>query len=281
VTEAAAQPARGKGFGKMGNSNDPLFARIEQAPNLTGGLIEALVAQIESGRLAPGQRLPTEQAIVAATGVSRTVVREALASLRARGLITTRQGLGAFVADRTTHRSFTISSGEVSLEDTLHVLELRISIEVEATGLAAERRSETELDEIRARFLAVCATKGEAGAGADEDFAFHRAILSATGNPYFTRVFDVFGCHLIPRQRIRLEGMKAAELTRYVRRLRQEHQAILQAIEARDAGAARKAAHDHLTRSRMHFERLLESERKSRSTTGLDATASAAKPRAR
>lgn len=256
----------------MGNRNELLFARIEQAPNLTGGLIEVLVAQIESGRLAPGQRLPTEQAIVAATGVSRTVVREALASLRARGLITTRQGLGAFVADRTTRRSFTISSGEVSLEDTLHVLELRMSIEVEATGLAAERRSEAELAEIQARFAAVCATKGEAGAGADEDFAFHRAILAATGNPYFTRVFDVFGSHLIPRQRVRLEGMKAAELARYVRRLHQEHQAVLHAIETRDAAAGRKAAHDHLIRSRSHFEKLLESERTSRLAAGPQAT---------
>jgi GntR family transcriptional regulator, transcriptional repressor for pyruvate dehydrogenase complex len=260
----------------MGN-RDVLFTRIEQAPNLTGGLIEALVAQIESGQLAPGQRLPTEQAIVAATGVSRTVVREALASLRARGLITTRQGLGAFVADRATRRSFTISSSEVSLEDTLRVLELRMSIEVEATGLAAERRSDADLAEIRARFSAVCATKGEAGAGADEDFAFHRAILAATGNPYFTRVFDVFGCHLIPRQRIRLEGMRPAELTRYVRRLRQEHQAILDAIETRDAAAGRKAAHDHLTRSRLHFEQLLDSERSSARPTRPNLTKAAAK----
>jgi GntR family transcriptional regulator, transcriptional repressor for pyruvate dehydrogenase complex len=51
----------------MKNRNEFLFARIEQAPNLTGGLVETLAAQIESGRLAPGQRLPTEQAIVVAT----------------------------------------------------------------------------------------------------------------------------------------------------------------------------------------------------------------------
>jgi GntR family transcriptional regulator, transcriptional repressor for pyruvate dehydrogenase complex len=203
------------------------------------------------------------------------VVREALASLRARGLITTRQGLGAFVADRTTRRTFTISSSEVSLEDTLRVLELRMSIEVEATGLAAERRSEVELAEIQARFIAVCTTKGEAGAGADEDFAFHRAILAATGNPYFTRVFDVFGCHLIPRQRTRLDGMKPAELTRYLRRLRQEHQAILNAIEAGDAAAGRKAARDHLTRSRFHFEKLLETERNSRRAAEPETTSAA------
>jgi len=237
--------------------NESLLARIEQAPNLTGGLIETLVKQIESGQLAPGQRLPTEQAIVTATGVSRTVVREALASLRARGLITTRQGLGAFIADRTTRRSFTIESGAHSLADTLQVLELRMSIEVEATGLAAERRTDADVAEIRARFDAVSAAKGEAGAGADEDFAFHRAIMAAAKNPYFMRVFDVFGSHIIPRQRSRLEGMQAAELSHYVRRLRREHLAIVQAITARAKFSARKAAHDHLLRSREHFEYLL------------------------
>ena len=249
----------------MGSRSPSLFARIEQAPNLTGGLIETLVTQIESGRLAPGQRLPTEQAIVAATGVSRTVVREALASLRARGLITTRQGLGAFVADRTTQRSFTIETGEDSLADTLQVLELRMSIEVEASGLAAQRRTDAELAGIRVRFDAVSAAKGAAGAGADEDFAFHRAILASTHNPYFTRVFDVFGSHLIPRLRTRLEGMQTAELARYVRQLRREHEAIVLAIEAQDSAAARKAAQDHLMRSRAHFQKLFERQNRSHS----------------
>lgn len=243
------------GDGKIRARGKSMFARIEQAPNLTGELIETLMTQIRSGQLPPGHRLPTEQAIVAATGVSRTVVREALASLRARGLITTRQGLGAFIADRTTQRSFTIESSEASLGDTLNILELRMTIEVEATGLAAERRTDTDLVEIQARFEAVSAAKGEAAVGADEDFAFHRAILAATGNPYFTRAFDVFGSHLIPRQRIRLEGMLPLELDDYLLRLRQEHHAIVQAIETRNVRGARKAAHDHLTRSRKHFER--------------------------
>ena len=215
--------------------------------------------QIESGQLAPGQRLPTEQAIVAATGVSRTVVREALASLRARGLITTRQGLGAFVGGSHGRAAPSPSRpGTHSLGDTLQVLELRVGIETEAAGLAAARRTDADVAEIRLRLDAVSAAKGEAGAGADEDFAFHRAILSATHNPYFTRVFDVFGSHLIPRLRVRLEGMRAAELAGYVRQLRREHQAIVQAIEARDSVAARRAAQEHLVRSRAHFQTLLE-----------------------
>src|SRR6478672_887147 len=67
--------------------------------SLTHVLIERLTAQITSGELTPGAQLPTEQELIAATGVSRTVVREAVAALRAEGLVLTRQGVGAFVAD--------------------------------------------------------------------------------------------------------------------------------------------------------------------------------------
>src|SRR5689334_7686210 len=89
------------------------FKAIRQTPNLTAELVDQLVSQIETGALSPGQRLPTEQSIVQATGVSRTVVREALASLRARGMITTRQGLGAFVATEPARKTFSIAPSDL------------------------------------------------------------------------------------------------------------------------------------------------------------------------
>src|SRR6478752_1221988 len=65
---------------------------------LSRGLFEQLAEQIKSGKLAPGERLPTEQELTRAARVSRTVVREAVAALRAEGLVITRQGVGAFVS---------------------------------------------------------------------------------------------------------------------------------------------------------------------------------------
>ncbi len=239
-------------------SRDPAaFGTIRKAPNLTAGLIETLVAQIESGDLAPGQRLPTEQAIVSATGVSRTVVREALASLRARGMITTRQGLGAFVAETALPRSFSIEPDKLeSIADVLQVLELRLSLEVEAAGLAAERRSAADLERMEAAQAAFVAAIDAPGAGAEEDLAFHRAILVATGNAYFARVFDVFGSLIIPRQRIRLAAMAAEEQQRYLRRVQREHEAMLAAIRAADPAAARRAARAHLAKSYARYEAL-------------------------
>ena len=236
----------------------PEYRPIVPASNLTASLADMLARQIEEGELAPGERLPTEQSLVASTQVSRTVVREALATLRARGLITTQQGAGAFVAERRGQRHFTIRPGNESLSETLHVLELRIGIEVEAVGLAAVRRSDDDLAELRTRLENVSAAKGEAAIGAEEDFAFHRTILTATGNPYFARVYDVFGTVLIPRQRNRLGEMTSAALEEYLARLRGEHQEIVVAIERSDARAAQRAVRQHLTRSLTLYRKLLE-----------------------
>src|SRR5215468_7116897 len=123
--------------------------------SLTHVLIERLTAQITSGELAPGAQLPTEQELIAATGVSRTVVREAVAALRAEGLVITRQGVGAFVAE-TPRRPFRIDGGDLqSLRDVIQVMELRTGVEVEAAGLAAERASATDLRAIRQAYEAI------------------------------------------------------------------------------------------------------------------------------
>jgi DNA-binding FadR family transcriptional regulator len=241
----------------MSRRSSSLFNAIEQSPNLTSGLVETLVAQISSGELAPGQRLPTEQAIVAATGVSRTVVREALASLRARGLVTTRQGLGTFVADNPAPKSFSIASEDLeSLGDTLHVLELRIGIEVEAAGVSALRRKASDIARMEEHLAALEAAIDANRSGAEEDFAFHRAILVSTHNPHFARFFDLFDSLIIPRQRLRLGAMPKSERQRYLRRIQREHHAILAAIRAGDPAAARRAARNHLGKSYARYQSL-------------------------
>lgn len=234
-----------------------LFDAIQQAPNLRSGLVDTLVAQIESGDLAPGQRLPTEQEIVTATGVSRTVVREALASLRARGLITTRQGLGAFVAKDPPPKTFSIVPNDLrSIDEVLRVLELRMGVEAEAASLAAKRRTAEDLQRLKARLEAIDTAVAGEGTGSEEDFGFHRAIAAATGNPNFTRLFDTFGNAMIPRQWAHFERMGRAERDRHVARMRREHHAIYAAIEAGDSTAAQRAMRTHLTRSYARFEEL-------------------------
>ena len=113
---------------------------------LSRRLFEQLAEQIKSGRLAPGARLPTEHALTRAARVSRTVVREAVAALRAEGLVITRQGVGAFVSAEPTRAPFRIEPERMqSLADILDVMELRLGVEIESAGLAAERASKAQL----------------------------------------------------------------------------------------------------------------------------------------
>ena len=227
----------------MTDKDTAFFDAIQQVPNLRSGLVDALAEQIESGDLIPGQRLPTEQAIMAQTGVSRTVVREALAALRARGLITTRQGLGAFVANDPKPRSFSIVPNDLqSINDVISVIELRIGMEVEAAGFAALRRDDEDLQRMRDRLDALDAAMERGELGAAEDAAYHRSILVATHNPYYARLFDSFGTLLMPRQWARFEVMPKAEKARHMARMNREHRAVFAAIEAGDEKGARNAS---------------------------------------
>src|SRR6478752_978193 len=140
---------------KPSPKNLSLLRPIEAPRGLTAELVARLTADITSGKLPPGSRLPTEQQMIVATGVSRTVIREAVAALRADRLVVTRQGVGAFVADNV-RRPFRVDFDEhSSLRDVLNVMELRTGVEVEAVGLAAERASAAQIKKIAERFAAI------------------------------------------------------------------------------------------------------------------------------
>src|SRR5688572_13372758 len=100
------------------------FRPLVPPRNLTEEVVGRLADEIIGGGLQPGARLPTEQAMMSAMGVSRTVVREAVAALRAEGLVITRQGVGAFVASDATRRPFRLDpDGIASLAEAIKVME--------------------------------------------------------------------------------------------------------------------------------------------------------------
>src|SRR5262249_10925838 len=150
------------------------------------------------GKIPPGSQLPTEQELIAATGVSRTVVREAVAALRAEGLVVTRQGVGAFVPVNA-RRPFRVDLDQLSpLRDVLDVMELRTGIEIETAGLAAERATPIQVRTILDCFGAIDAALKRGEDAIDQDFALHCAIAEATGNPQFRRLLEHLGRFIIP-----------------------------------------------------------------------------------
>lgn len=233
---------------------------LGRARNRATEVVERLTEEILSGRLPPGAQLPTEREMMEAFGVSRTVVREAAAALRADGLLTTRQGKGAFVAEDATQQPYRIDPElRHSLGDVVELMELRLAIEVEAAALAAERATPAAL-----RAVGRALETFERGIARDrssiaEDFAFHSAIASATGNTQFPRILEYLGRFIIiPRQTIVMDPARQTEATAYLRTLVDEHRAIAAAVLARDPAAARKAMRDHLARSCERYRGMMQ-----------------------
>jgi DNA-binding FadR family transcriptional regulator len=229
------------------------------ARNLSGAVVERIAAEIRSGRLAPGSKLPTEQELMTAMRVSRTVVREAVAALRAEGLVLTRQGSGAFVAADASRVPFRIDpDGLSSIGDMLEVMELRLAVEVEAAALAAERITPSVLAPIGRALRAIDAAIRRGEGAIREDFAFHRAIADASGNPRFAQLLEFLGRHVIPRQSIRVSLTTAEEQRQYLLRIQKEHRRIYEAIRDGEPAEARKAMRGHLTGSLKRYRRLAE-----------------------
>jgi GntR family transcriptional regulator, transcriptional repressor for pyruvate dehydrogenase complex len=230
---------------------------------LSRRLFEQLAEEIRSGRYAPGARLPTEQALTRAARVSRTVVREAVAALRAEGLVVTRQGVGAFVSAEPQRAPFRIEPEKLqTLAEILNVMELRLGVEIESAGLAAERASKAQMRAISAALAAITEASTAGRSAVDEDLAFHQAIAEATGNPEFARFLQFIGGHLIPRRTVsglpeRMGGQRA-----YLALIQEEHRKIHDAIGSRDPKAAREAMRRHLTRSLERYRKLVADQQK-------------------
>jgi len=238
---------------------------IQPQRNLTSALAARLSKEITAGKLPPRTRLPTERALMETYGVSRTVVREAIAALRAEGLVETRQGSGAYVAADPRRRPFRIDpEGLQSIAQVLDVMELRLCVEVEAAELAAERRSNADLGRMRRINRAMGKAIAGGDAAIDLDFALHTAIGAATGNLYFSSFLDFIGRIIIPRRTVLIDEQAAAERTPYLDRIHKEHEAIIAAIAERDAGAAGRAMRAHLVNGRERYRRLVGADRPER-----------------
>ena len=231
-------------------------------PSLSRRLARELSASIATGRIRVGEKLPTEQELCDAYGVSRTVVREAISSLRAEGLVASHQGKGVFVLERARAEGFQIDRAELEvLNEVIKLLELRIGVEAEAAAIAARNRNANDLKRLKAAHRAMQAAVEGGRDGVEEDLEFHRAIAAATGNRYFVDFFNHLGAAVIPRTRINRFRANPAGRTEYLRGVGQQHEAIVRAIEDGDCDAARAAIQRHLGGSRDALRATLGKER--------------------
>jgi Transcriptional regulators len=224
--------------------------------SLSSQLTKKLAEKIDSEAYRPGERIPTEAELCEEYGVSRTVVREAIASLRADGLLISRQGVGVFVSERKKLLPFEVdaASGD-ALADAVNILELRLGVELEAAALAAERHNKRQLQAIKARYKDIDREiSGKEGDKGRSDFEFHLAIARATNNPYYEKFLNFLGPHIIPRLRFNSLQPAREPDQEYHAKIQKEHAAVLDAIAARNIDGARDAMRLHLKGSLMRYQ---------------------------
>ena len=233
-----------------------------KSQTLVARLSDTLRRAIAAGQFPPGSKLPSEAQLTEAHGVSRTVVREAIAALRADRLVEAQQGAGVFVLEPPAPQIPTFGNlDQARVSSVIELLELRTAVEVEAAGLAALRRSPAQEEAIFERHHAVRNCLDAGVPTSEADFALHLAIAEATNNLRFREFLSMIGPRIIPRAAMR-DGEHEADQATYIMLIDDEHQQIVSAISAGDEETARSAMRRHLRGSQERYRALLRGQRK-------------------
>ena len=221
--------------------NKPVYRAVK-----TSRLYEQIVQQVEEsilkGQLKPGDQLPAERDLAQRFGVSRTAVREAVKTLREKGLVEAYSGRGTFITNGTAHaiRQSLDLLIRINQEGWTHLAELRYVLEPEIAALATPRIEEQLLTTMREAVAAMDRNLHDPDAYVEADLDFHLALAEAAGNPLILSLLDsIVG--LLREQRSLIFNVDGGP-----ERGQYHHKRILAAVEARNSGTAREAMRDHL-----------------------------------
>ena len=217
--------------------------KVSRGPHLPTLVASSITREIAQGRLKPGDQLPTEHALATIFGVSRNVVREAIARLRTEGRIWSQTGRGAFVSDAQQASILKIEHDLDRPVDAFRSLfQFRGILEIQAASLAAQQRGAEDLDRLRQALEAMHYALYGSVTWLKGDLDFHSAIARATGNTYVVQVLAFVSERV--RDSILAAGNQHSEHMAQV--TEREHRLILDAIDRQDETAARETMRVHL-----------------------------------
>jgi GntR family transcriptional repressor for pyruvate dehydrogenase complex len=221
-----------------------LFETLERDATLAARVTEQVKQYIVTGHLRPGDRLPPERELARQFGVSRTVVREAVRTLTAQGLLEVRAGSGTVVrnpsaGDVAESMALFLRVGHPGL-DLKKILEVRRMLEVEIAALAAERRTDADIAAMDANVAETAAVGNDREGWVANDMAFHALLARATQNVLFSLLLDSLANVLTPVRRMSFDVPGASGRTQHY------HGAILEQVRQGDPEGARQAMRDHL-----------------------------------
>lgn len=205
---------------------------------------DEVLRRIQTGRITSGMALPSEREMAEEFGVSRNTIRQVNSALEVLGIVSVRQGAGAFVRLEQSEESidrFTdfLFENDVSFG---HAMQVRELLEPEAAALAAIHRSHDDLENLRRSIAGGLAIQMSTDDALSGPRSFHRAISDCTGNPVLKGTLrPLVGGRRSLAAHLEKKGV-ASEV------FDEDHHGILEAITASDADLARILMREHLQR---------------------------------
>lgn len=224
-------------------------------------LVDRVVTEIQNlivaGQLEPEVKLPPERELAEHLGVSRTVVREAVRILVARGLLETRPGVGTTVSQvgkdqfiQPLHLLLQSSSKDISFE---HLYQVRLALEVAIAGLAATQANQAELDRLDEILAGMTAAADDPDLLAIRDAEFHRTLAQFTHNPLLIVLLDSI------RDLLQDYIMTVTPFLDPHQDVLPQHEHIVARVKARDEAGARQAMQEHLNQMRKNHQKYARS----------------------
>ncbi len=215
---------------------------------LADQLYEAILSTIVGDKLPEGHKLPSETELASAFGVSRPIVREALSRLRADSVVISRRGSGSYVQRRPSRQFLTLAPiGGIA--ELMRCFEFRIALEGEAVAIAAARRTDKDLAEIKAALDDLEKVIKMKDVGVKADIRFHNAIAAATRNHIFTGTMKALSDKIFSGMNV-ARRLSLGASTKRLHTVQIEHREIYEAIKNRDPIKARETMRAHIDNAR-------------------------------
>ncbi|MFO7801532.1 MAG: FadR/GntR family transcriptional regulator [Desulfovermiculus sp.] len=222
--------------------------KLTRPEHLSDQVASFILEAIDQRQYQPGDRLPSEAALAKTFGVSRTVIREALARLKYDGILESRQGQGVLVNAANDRRAFRLDDlSQATAHEANHLFELRAILECDSASLAAQRRDDLLLERMQECLTQLDQAILHKEDGAEPDFDFHHLVVTASRNPYLIELMDFL--HIRIKNVIRRAREVSSLQPGLPEAVQTEHVAIYDAIQAQHMQNARDAMLNHILKT--------------------------------
>lgn len=242
-----------------GASPTPMPREESAEPQATNAnpIVAAILGYLQERRLHPGDRLPSERDLAERLGVGRNALREAIATLTTLRVLESRPNSGIYLRRIASESSFEAlvmladMGGSPTPTEVSETMEVRASLEVLSVRLACERRLDADLERMLVVLNHTDRILAEGGNIAEDDTAFHVALVEATHNSVLVRVLNAFYRFTARRRRVIFADLP------HGRASARDHRKLYELIKARDSARAEELILRHMNRARAYWKKVL------------------------